>query len=229
MGLTDWTAPPALSLLRLGAARRRRAVWSRCQPKDCRHGLHPTRVGGAAVSLPRCFAVSLPRCLAASLLRRRFVRCFASNTVWWLLIIGEVFARCSLFVRCSLLRCFVASLFRCFAASLPRYFAVSLPRCLAASPPFRSLFRFEYSVVAADNWRGVCSVFAVRSLFAASLLRCFAVSLPRCLAASLFRCLAASLPRCLAASLPRCLAASPHPHPIFHNCLSTAYWTLCNG
>ena len=100
-------------------------------------------------------------------------------------------------------------------------FAASLPRCLAASPPFRSLFRFEYSVVAADNWRGVCSLFAVRSLFAASLLRCFAVSLPRCLAASLFRC--------LAASLPRCLAASPHPHPIFHNCLSTAYWTLCNG
>ena len=185
------------------------------------HGLGVRLFRCLAASLPRCFAVSLPRCLAASLLRRRFVRCFASNTVWWLLIIGEVFARCSLFVRCSLLRCFVASLFRCFAASLPRYFAVSLPRCLAASPPFRSLFRFEYSVVAADNWRGVCSVFAVRSLFAASLLRCFAVSLPRCLAASLFRC--------LAASLPRCLAASPHPHPIFHNCLSTAYWTLCNG
>ena len=94
-------------------------------------------------------------------------------------------------------------LFRCLAASLLRCFAASLPRCLAASPPFRSLFRFEYSVVAADNWRGVCSVFAVRSLFAASLLRCFAVSLPRCLAASLPRCFAASLPRCLAASLLR--------------------------
>ena len=88
-----------------------------------------------AASLPRYFAVSLPRCLAASLLRRRFVRCFGSNTVWWLLIIGEVFARCSLFVRCSLLRCFAVSLFRCLAASLPRCFAASLPRCLAASLP----------------------------------------------------------------------------------------------
>ena len=88
-----------------------------------------------AVSLPRCLAISLFRCLAASLLRRRFVRCFGSNTVWWLLIIGEVFARCSLFVRCSLLRCFAVSLFRCLAASLPRCFAASLPRCLAASLP----------------------------------------------------------------------------------------------
>ena len=37
----------------------------RCRPKDCRHGLHPTRVGGAAVSLPRCLVASLPRCFAA--------------------------------------------------------------------------------------------------------------------------------------------------------------------